>query len=301
MHKTTILFLFFAFIIVACNKEKKQISDQKISGYAFQSTSATFELPHLLQEISGLSFVKDGILATIQDEDGILIIYDLSANKILKKVRFSKSGDYEGVTIVEDDAFVLQSNGTLFKLTEFDNENYSVQKINTNLNEDCDAEGLCYDKKNNQLLIACKNSVNKGSGDRKSVFAYDLEAEETLESAALEIPLLEIQDNLDTDKLTDIILDIYHFINPKAIKDIFSPSGIAIHPKRNTIFILSSNNKLLLEIDRDGEILAVVDFAEALMLKPEGITFSPEGTLYIANEGKVGKPNIIQYNYDQKR
>lgn len=301
MIKIHILLFFFAFIIVACNNEKEQFTDQKISGYTIHSKTATFKLPPLLQEISGLSFIKDGMLATIQDEDGILIIYDLSANKILKKVEFSDAGDYEGVAIVENDAFVLQSKGILYQLAGFDTDSSTVRRIDTNLSEDCDAEGLCYDEQNNQLLIACKNAVNKKCKDRKSIFAYDVAAGEILETTAFEIPLLEVQDNLNTDKFTDIILNIWHFINPKGIEKIFSPSGIAIHPIRNTIFILSSNNKLLLEINRNGEILEVVDFAEALMLKPEGITFSNEGTLYISNEGNSGKPNIIQYNYDQKK
>lgn len=298
MHRTTIILLFFAFMIVGCNKQKEQFADQKISGYTFYSNNATFKLPLLLREISGLSFIKDGILATIQDEDGILIIYDLSSNEILKKIEFSESGDYEGVAIVGDDAFILQSNGTLHQVSEFDTQNYSVRKINTYLSKNCDAEGLCYDQTNNQLLIACKNSVNKDSKDRKSVFSYDLEKEEILESPAFEIPLLEIQDKLDTDKFAEIILKTWHYINPKGIEGIFSPSGIAIHPIRNTIFILSANNKLILETNRKGDILGVVSFAESLMLQPEGITFSNKGTLYISNEGNAGRQNILQYNYE---
>lgn len=301
MYRRTTLILFFAFLIVACNKKKGQLTDQKKFGYFFNSENATFELPSLLREISGLSFIREGILATIQDEDGLLIIYDLSSNKILKKIEFSEPGDYEGVAIVEDDAFILQSNGTLYQVSEFDTQQYSVRKINTYLSENCDAEGLCYDQPNNQLLIACKNSVNEGSRKLKSIFAFDLKAEEILQNPAFKISLPEVQDKLDTDRFAEIILKTWHYINPKGIEGIFSPSGIAIHPIRNTIFILSANNKLILELDRKGEILGVLGFAESLMLQPEGITFSNEGTLYISNEGNAGSPNILQYNYDQKK
>lgn len=301
MYRRTTLILFFAFLIVACNKKKGQLTDQKKFGYFFNSENATFELPSLLREISGLSFIREGILATIQDEDGLLIIYDLSSNKILKKIEFSEPGDYEGVAIVEDDAFILQSNGTLYQVSEFDTQQYSVRKINTYLSKNCDAEGLCYDQPNNQLLIACKNSVNEGSRKLKSIFAFDLKAEEILQNQAFKISLPEVQDKLDTDRFAEIILKTWHYINPKGIEGIFSPSGIAIHPIRNTIFILSANNKLILELDRKGEILGVLGFAESLMLQPEGITFSNEGTLYISNEGNAGSPNILQYNYDQKK
>ena len=75
----------------------------------------------------------------------------------------------------------------------------------------------------------------------------------------------------------------------------FRPSAIAIHPLTDEIYITSSVGKLLVVLDREGLISDVHALNPALFRQPEGICFSPEGDLYISNEGKEGKGYILKF------
>ena len=82
--------------------------------YDLHKPSQRWKLPKELEEISGLSFFAKNQLACIQDEDGIFYVYDLKKQSIVRKDQFGKKGDYEAVEVVEDTAYVLESNGDIF-------------------------------------------------------------------------------------------------------------------------------------------------------------------------------------------
>ena len=59
--------------------------------------------------------------------------------------------------------------------------------------------------------------------------------------------------------------------------------------------MISSVGKLLVVLDRDGYILGVHALDPNLFRQPEGICFSPEGDLYISNEGRGGKGYVLKF------
>jgi sugar lactone lactonase YvrE len=48
-----------------------------------------------------------------------------------------------------------------------------------------------------------------------------------------------------------------------------------------------------------GELKAIQKLDANLLLQPEGICFSPDGTMYISTEGKHGTPAAI-YQFNSK-
>lgn len=78
----------------------------------------------------------------------------------------------------------------------------------------------------------------------------------------------------------------------------FNPSEIEMHPATGDYYILDGHNPRLLITGKDGqpkklELLNKADFSQ-----PEGLTFTPEGTLYISNEAGDGPANILQVNLE---
>ena len=73
----------------------------------------------------------------------------------------------------------------------------------------------------------------------------------------------------------------------------FAPSGIAVHPKTQNIYVLSSQGKTLVVLHSDGQIAHIEKLEKEIHPQPEGICFDQEGNLFISNEGKeedgVGK------------
>jgi uncharacterized protein YjiK len=94
---------------------------------------------------------------------------------------------------------------------------------------------------------------------------------------------------LDYSKIPDSLLP-----NDQPLK----PSGAAIHPITGEMYILASANNLLLITTTDGTIKEIYPLSKKKFKQPEGICFSPEGDMFISNEARGGRANIMHLSYD---
>ena len=51
-------------------------------------------------------------------------------------------------------------------------------------------------------------------------------------------------------------------------------------------------------MNQEGTLEAIWQLPEDLFPQPEGIAFLPDGDLFISNEGRGGKANILRFNYN---
>jgi uncharacterized protein YjiK len=68
------------------------------------------------------------------------------------------------------------------------------------------------------------------------------------------------------------------------------PTSIAVNPITNNIHIVSAENNMMLIVNAKGEIQEMVKFKKDQHYKVEGICFDGDGTMYLSNEAKDGKP-----------
>ncbi|HET8885922.1 MAG TPA: SdiA-regulated domain-containing protein [Salinimicrobium sp.] len=231
----------------------------------------TWELPSILKEISGLSFIDRNRVACIQDEDGILFIYNLDSSEIEKQIKFGGNADYEGVEIVNKIAYILLSDGNLIKIDDFEN-NPKIQNISTGLAKNEDFEGLAFDSKNNRLLLAQKEENSK-SPSIKAIYAFDLNV-----GKAQKDPIYAI--NLESP--------LFNKISGKKIHNKFRSSGIGVNPHTGEIFLVEGTRPKLLMLDKTGEAKRLLFLNEKNFPQPEGLAFNSDGDLYISTEGKPG-------------
>ncbi len=117
-------------------------------------------LPDTLREISGLTSLDVNSCACVQDENGILFIYDVVKNEIRAQQVFGGDGDYEGIAKVGESVYVMRSDATLFEISNYTSDKLKVTTYKTNVPaQDC--EGLCYDREHQRLLIAVKGKAGK--------------------------------------------------------------------------------------------------------------------------------------------
>jgi hypothetical protein len=257
---------FLTLLFFSCSDPER--NPESPFSYDLATPDQLYRMPKPLKEISGISFVSENTMACVEDNHGIIYLYDLKKEKIGGNISFDEKGDYEDIVKAGEDFYVLRSDGMILRLKDQETESYQ-----TGLNPENNTEGLCLDKKNNSLLIACKDNPGKQiPKNNKAVYKFSLADPGTSAQLAF---------NISTD---DIAL-------PDA-KD-FSPSGIAIHPKSGTIFIISSRGNILLETDGSGKILHAEKLYGKLFTQPEGICFNPEGDLFISNEGREHEHGTI--------
>ena len=99
----------------------------------------------------------------------------------------------------------------------------------------------------------------------------------------------------DTAYYTISIADIARKINERDVK--FFPSAAALIPVQNKLYIVSSIGKLLVITDSQGEVEEAYKLDPALFKQPEGITFAPNGDLFISNEGGKGEATLLKFVY----
>lgn len=268
----------FRQIIYPDDQYKIQLNDYS---YSLNKPKRKWELPVELTEISGLSYFDTNQLACVQDEKGILFIYDLAKSEIIKEYGFGKNADYEGVEIVNGLAYVLKSNGLIYRFVPGVEP---VSKIETGLSGKNDTEGLGYSAKKNALLVACKETAG-------------LKNEEITKARAIYIVPID-----QGTPITRILLDHKSYGEALRRKGLnlkehmpFKPSGIAEHPDSGLWFIIASVGKLLLIIRPDGTIVDAIPLRPDIFLQPEGIAFGPDGGLYISSEGKGGNGYILKF------
>jgi uncharacterized protein YjiK len=164
----------------------------------------------------------------------------------------------------------------------------NVNKIETPLNSKNDIEGLAYDKISNQLILACKGSSDIGDNDNKGkgFYRFDLTNRRLDENPWLVLPNKKIQ----------------KFIKSKGGKrkvSEFKPSGVAIHPITNEVYILAHGGKWLVTLSQSMEVSAVYSLKHKLFGQPEGICFTPSGDLLISNEGQGDRGTLLFYKYQK--
>lgn len=247
--------------------------------YAFDDPDLSFALPEELKEISGLTALPNGHLGAVQDEEGILFVLNPETGAIEARHPFGEAGDYEGIEQVGDKVYVLQSGGTLVELTGWMETTPKTRTYHTGLKGKNDTEGLGYDAAKGHLLIACKeNPGDNMDDDQKAIYAYDL-ASSTLSSEPAYV--------LDLKTLEEELGD----------RGKFKPSAVAVHPVSGAIYVLSATAHALVVLESTGDVQTTWSLSEAIFEQPEGLAFLPDGTLFIASEGKKEPAMLHQFAY----
>ena len=237
-----------------------------------------WEVPKVLEEISAISYISENRFACIQDEAGTIFIYNIASEKIEKEIPFADQGDYEGLAVVGPDAYVLRADGQIFQVRNYSGPKPSTIEYKTHLTSKHDPEGMCYDPQNNRLLVAIKGS-EPDSDDFKGIYSFDLKKLVMAEQPVLRINL--------KDK-------IFENIEGKKKGSVMRPSEIAIHPTTGDIYITEGAKPKLLVMDSTGKIKTLKQLKNSDFNQPEGLSFSPEGTMYISNEGSKNPGNILE-------
>ncbi|CCH02880.1 hypothetical protein FAES_4881 [Fibrella aestuarina BUZ 2] len=266
-------------VAAACQPAKKQPAETTQAAvvsapipYALDQPAETHKLPNDLREISGLSYYKPGKLACVQDELGVVFIYDTRTHAVADEHIFGKNGDYEGVEFVDGQLYIMRSDGELYQMEPRDGIKIiggspQTRHVKIDLPGKNDMEGLGYDPQLKALVLATKD----GKGLDKTIYLYSLQHKTLFQGTVL--------------KQEDI-----RAFEPDLPE--FKPSGIAVHPKTRDYYVLSSAAHRLLVMTPSGKVKSLVPLDEKLLRQPEGICFAPDGTLYIASEGD-GKKGVV--------
>lgn len=271
--------------------EARRVYSELMNSYRFPyqlfRPDSIYELPEPLREISGLGITSTGEVGCIQDERGLIFIYDTEMREVNRRIGFAKDADYEGVTFVGADAFVLRNNGNIYRVATFDTGKPDKEKYKSLLNRKNNTKGIAYEPGKDRVLVVCQDGYRTGGEfiERMAVFAYDIDSNTVADSVAYHLTLDQVK--------------LYaKLAAPESYKEVFPmffgnkrtfaayPSAIAVHPKTGNIYIASGVAHLLFILNPEGKLVHIERLREDTYMQIEGMAFRENGTLLLASEGK---------------
>ena len=241
-------------------------------------------LPGYLDEISGIAYYpKDKSLFAITDEKGWLYKIFLSGNMAIEKWKFGRKSDFEDVVLADSTFYILKSTGELASLRFYTHDSIATKVYTPPLTGKNEFEILYLDEEQHRLILLCKQCV-ADDNNSLTALAFDLSSLTFSSKPAYVIDIRKIETLMDEKKVR------------------FKPSAAAIHPITGRLYIISAINKVLVVADQNGTPQNVYKINPKLYKQPEGMTFTPEGHLFISNESKdIGAANIFTFKYNQGR
>ncbi len=245
-----------------------------------------------LVEISGIFMMPfDSVILAEQDEAGIIYTLDKESGKILRQVVIEETGDFEDITFVYPYVYLLKSKGKLYKINYKNPSDVSIFK--SNLGKEQDTEGMGYDPVSKQLFIACKASRNPPKMFERDVFSFDIKTNSFSENPVFIIKRDDMADFLTSHPGIPDYDNLWSSYNKNNADFHLGPSGIAVDPLTNDIYVISSVGKVMMVFDHSAKLKDLIKLQKSIFVQPEGISFDTKGNLYISNEGKGGKGTIV--------
>jgi uncharacterized protein YjiK len=257
-----------------------QIPSSLLDAFDFSEDGGVQErLPRPLEEISGLTTTAGGRVLAHDDERAVIYELDPATGRVAKA--FSAGiggirGDFEGIAAVDDRLFLVTSAGELLETVEGDDGSAMAYRIHgTKLSRLCEFEGLAFDARTRSLLLPCKEPKTRELRGHIVVFAVGLDPVRAYPVPRVFIPL---------QGLTELDL-----------KDSFHPAGIEVHPGTGRLILVSAQEETILELSPQGALRAGRKLHGKTHPQTEGITFMPDGSLLLADEGQGKRGRLTRY------
>lgn len=274
----------FFITLIACNGQghKPSILSGAMSGYSNEDREKKF-LKDEVKEISGMVFMNDGMkVAVVNDEEAKIFIVDYLNKDTTSSFTFGpKGGDFEDIVMDEKYFYVLESRGRIYKVPKPGvQDTVTIFKMSV---KNADFEAMYMDSAKNRIVMLCKSCPDLEVKKAKPAYCFNLVTNEFDTEPCFTIDVAKVRKLLKNPNFGT------------------RPSGAAIHPKLNKLFIVcSQDGKGLLICDLEGNVEQAIYLDESIYPQPEGITFSPNGDLFISNEGLYQPGSIIHYPYKRR-
>lgn len=262
--------------------------------YDLRHPAQVITLPDQLIEVSALTDVDQGTVACVQDEAATLYFIGLREGRVLRTEAFAPPGDMEGLTRVHDSFLALRSDGLIHRLRLLGGHWTSVDTFRLDLPHR-NIEGLGFDDSTGMVLVAPKDIIKGGPEvrDVRVVHAFDPDDPDHRCAPMLELSMKALMAEASAMglRLPERTTDNGRTVS--ALRMRFS--SVAAHPRTGHFYLLSGVDRTLTVVDRAGRLIDLVTLDAALLPKPEGITFLPDGELVLSSEGKGRTPVIVRY------
>ena len=245
------------------------------SASGFEILSKT-NLPDDLKGISAISFIDDEHIACLTNETGSIRIYNMRTGTTDRELPFAPPGNYEALAIVNETAYIGCADGRIFEVDGYNTPEPQIKEYGTPLTIKQQLSGLCFDKKNNRLLVTIREK-DPGSQFYKGIYAFDLS---TKQMPVIPVIRINLQDSIFGKSVRNL-------------QSVFQPADIACRESTGEFFLPDGNRPRVVVLDEKGETKKVLPLDKSEFSQPEGMSFSASGEAWICNAGEKDQPATL--------
>lgn len=280
LNRNILIFLFFfaklhSYEGCASNKNKLNLPCKEYD----LTNPSVIKLGDNLTEISGISFYpKDSSVFAISDESGSLFKIHNNHADMTAQWKFGEAHDFEDIYLRDSFFYILASNGNIETL-KFSQKGDTIYRRESTFpgadKKKNEFESIYYDEAEEKLIMVCK-SCEEDKRSTVSAWSFD-PISEAYSPAKFSLDVKSIAKRVEEDKMK------------------LKPSAVAVNPSTKDLWILASENQILIVTDSKGATKEVYTLDPKLFPQPEGITFTPWGNLIISNEAgdKYGTATLL--------
>jgi uncharacterized protein YjiK len=213
------------------------------------------------------------------DELGRVSVIDPRRGVILREFRFGARADFEGITMAHGLVYMVDSDGQLYAFREGANgARVSYQLVDTRLGNDCEFEGVAYDRAREALLLPCKNVEKKSMRGNLVIYVWKLHENDPPRLSIIAIPLARVIGD-----------------NPwKSLR----PTDITVDPNTGNYILVAAQERALVELSPNGEVIRAMPLPERDQHpQAEGVAVTSDGILMIADEASTRPAAITLYRW----
>ena len=252
-------------------------------------------LPMGIESFSDIAFLDSTILICLQEDKSSLVLFDLSSNQVSTPITINLPNKIIDFSRIDSTIILLDDQVQVhFLLPPYDSSSLVTEN---DILGNWKSAATCIHESTKRMFILTQNNLEIDNPISNSIYTYTISKRKLNEKALFDISISDlemfaIENNIATpqNKFTDLSDCLSQLI--------FNPTAMAIHPKTNEIYILSSENRSIVVFNQFGEVQNLIFLDEKLVSNPKAMTFHPSGDLLISNSDLMS-PAIVRLKWNK--
>ena len=252
-------------------------------------------LPMGIESFSDIAFLDSTILICLQEDKSSLVLFDLSSNQVSTPITINLPNKIIDFSRIDSTIILLDDQVQVhFLLPPYDSSSLVTEN---DILGNWKSAATCIHESTKRMFILTQNNLEIDNPISNSIYTYTISKRKLNEKALFDISISDlemfaIENNIATpqNKFTDLSDSLSQLI--------FNPTAMAIHPKTNEIYILSSENRSIVVFNQFGEVQDLFFLDEKLVSNPKAMTFHPSGDLLISNSDLMS-PAIVRLKWNK--
>lgn len=233
-------------------------------------------------------------LVCLDDQIGGVLVYDIISNQTQGYLPTGIDSKITEVTKIDSTIILVDEKMDLhFLLPPYDSSSIVTESLRE---KSWISSGMCLHEQTKRLFFVAESDI-ENDVQNHLIYTFNLNQRKMSERPLFEIKpeeieLFAISNNiaLPTNRMSEQADTIQYFT--------FNPDVIAVHPKTNEIYILSSENRSLVVYNQFGQVVNFTTLSEELFSQPKAMTFFPNGDLLLTNSD-LKNPSVVRVKWNR--